>query len=112
MPFNIKSNGGPAGQLKIGGSVSVTAGNVAGPVQDGSQAHPFILPTNGMSLYKTFSATPGVTPGTFRGPNYYGIYFKFTMPTLTLGQSLRILGGIGRGDPYSVADVDSYMNLS
>lgn len=113
MPFNIKNlNNNPGGQLKLGGPVTIlSAAAAAPPFQDGTFAHPFLLSTDGVSLYEQLNATPGVTLPTFRGGNFYGLYFKFTMPTITGLQKLRILGGISPVHPYANSDVDSYMGI-
>jgi len=112
MPFNIKNvNNNPTGQFKVGGPVTILSA-AATPFQDGTFAHPFLLATDGVSVYKELSATPGVTLPTWRGSSYYGIYFKFTMPSLSGLQKLRILCGVSSQYPFNHSStLDAYMGI-
>lgn len=113
MPFNIKNvNNNPTGQFKVGGSVAISSGGASVPFQDGTFAHPFLLATDGISVAKQINATTQI--GWTALPSHYGVYFKFTMPSLTGTQKLRILNMASSVHPFPdppSSTLDAYMGI-
>jgi len=115
MPLSIKNAGGPAGQLKIKGPVSIL-GQVgpAAPIEDGTFAHPYTLLTNGVSVFKTYNPSSPAYNISWRSSGYAAINFKFTMPTVYFPNSCYIKAGISNVNPWSssyLTAIDTYIGI-